>query len=229
MKVKIFYDGVNIKEFGELPYVVGFTTNTSYLAQANISEYTQFAKDYLALAKGRPVSFQVWSEVDAEIEDQVRTIASWGDNVYVKVPIVQSNGKSNAALIKKLHDAGYKINVTVIHTIDQINEASQIITDKTPSIISIFAGGTSDAGIDPLPIMRHGVETFKDRKNAAILWAGCQRILSAVEADLVGCDIVTIPDSVLKKYGRLGKDLHTVSVEKSKSFRDDALKTNLHF
>ena len=229
MNVKIFYDGVNIKEFGELPYVVGFTTNTSYMAQANVSDFTAFAKDYLVLAKGRPTSFQCWAETEKEIIEQVKTIASWGENVYVKIPIVQSNGSSNGAVIKKLHDEGYKINITVVHTIPQIDESATLLSDKTPAIVSVFAGGISDAGVHPEPIVKHSVDTFKDMKNVETLWAGCQRILSVVEADELGCEIVTVPDAVLKKYGRLGKDIHTVSVEKSASFHNDAIKAGFHF
>jgi len=149
--------------------------------------------------------------------------------VYVKIPIVKTDGSSNAAVIKKLHDEGHKINVTVIHTMEQIDEASKILGNKTPAIVSVFVGGLSDAGIFAEPYIKHSVETFKDRPNVETLWAGCQRILSVIEADKLGCQIVTVPDAVLKKYGRLGKKDLAVSIEKSKSFRDDAIKVNLHF
>jgi transaldolase len=229
MNIKIFYDGVNIKDFGHPPHVVGFTTNLSYMAAANHNNYTEFAKNYLALAGDRPVSFQAWGETEDDIINQTKTISSWGDNVYVKIPIVQSDGSSNAAVIKKLHDEGYKINVTVVHTIAQIDETATVLLGDAPAIVSVFAGGICHTGTYPDPIVKHSVDSFKDRPNVETLWAGCQRLLNIMEADRVGCQIITIPDGVIKNYHLIGQDLHTTSVKKSKLFRDDAIKAGIHF
>jgi len=219
MKVKKYYDGVNIKEHIDL--VEGVTTNTSYIADAGITDYNSFIEKSIESAKGKPISFQVTDDSLSAIIKQAEIICQKADNVYVKIPIVLPNGDSTKDLIEGLSKDGFKVNVTCIHTEDQTVEACNAVSEESKSIISLFAGGLSDSGAYPKPIFDKAKVLTKDNPNQEILYAGCQRVFSIVEAELWGADIITIPDGVMKKLNRMDfNDLET-SVKKSQLFFND--------
>ena len=224
MKTKIFYDGVNIKKY--INEVDGVTTNTSYIAEAGVTDYNKFIDDCLEIVGDKPISFQVTSRAPCGIEEQARFLINKGDNVYVKIPILLPDGASTSSLIKKLSDEGFKINVTCIHTLAQVEEAVGAINKDTPSIISVFAGGISDSGNYPEEFIARAVE-LTTNYNADVLWAGCQRVLSIIEADDIGCGIVTVPDSIMRKRNRIGTSVYDASVNKSNLFFNDGDKLKL--
>lgn len=229
MSVKIFYDGAVFGTYDKHPDVVGFTTNTSFVAAA-IEEgvsYTDFATDALEYAKGRPISFQVVGSSLTDIEREAREILTWGDNVYVKIPIVSPLGESTVDIIRRLHHEGSKVNVTTIYTMEQIESLSGVFDKETPTIVSVFAGGIADTGQSPDAYVRTAADVFALHGNVEILWAGCQRLFSIKEAEMCGADIVTVPGDILRKTNRFGVDLETASLEKSKLFYADGVKKGL--
>ena len=228
-KIKIFYDGVSIEKYADLPYVEGFTTNTSFVYQANVDDYRQFIEEYCKKSKGLPCSFQIWSDSDYEIIRQAKEISSISDNIYVKIPIIKCNGDSNSDVIRQIIETGIKVNITAVHTMDQIDSAFSCLSGETPSIISIFAGGITDTGKNPIETIRYGVEKSNEFKNCEILWAGCQTNLNVKEAEECGCHIITIPDSIMNKLGRIGVDIREASVVKVNKFMEDGIAINGKF
>jgi transaldolase len=198
------------------------------MKEAGVTDYTKFAKECLSVANGRPISFQAWGDTMESLEKQARRICSWGPNVYVKIPIVTVYGLSTVSLIKKLHKEGLKVNVTVVHSVEHLALLQgDVFGSNAEAIVSVFAGGISDSGVSPEFLIRMAVEQFKNYPNIEVLWAGCQRVLSVKEAEWWGCDIVTVPCSVLKKINRIGKELDEVALPKSQLFSNDA--ENLRF
>ena len=224
MKCKIFYDGVNIAKY--INQVVGVTTNTSYIAEAGITDYNKFIDESLELVGGKSISFQVTERTLSGIEKQARFLSSKGDNVYVKIPILLPDETSTTSLIKKLTGEGIKINVTCIHTFEQIKAAVDAVNLKVPSIISVFVGGISDSGRYPEEYIRRAVE-LTEGYDSDVLWAGCQRVLSILEAEHLGCGIVTVPDGIMRKRDRIGISDYDTSVNKSNLFFNDGDKLNL--
>mgnify|MGYP003149193575 FL=1 len=225
-KTKIFYDGVNIEDFAGMEEVVGFTTNTGFMKQANVTDYKAFAENALALVGNRPISFQAFEKDHDGLIRQAETISSWADNIWIKIPVVNEDGDCNIPAIKILGDKGIKVNVTTVFTKQQIGELSEALGDS-PFIVSVFAGRISDAGADPDEYISYAVDAFSDKPNVEILWAGCNSAYDVVRAENCGCQIITVPDSPLKKVGRRGKDLHEFSVETSKGFSEDARAAGL--
>lgn len=227
MKIQIFYDGVNIKDNSSND-VDGFTTNISFVRQGGITDYDSFIRESVKLAKGRPISFQLFDEDDASIEKTARKICSYGENVFVKIPVIKTTGESNADVIKKLHADGLKINVTVIFTKEQIRSIGQCFTTSGPNaIVSVFAGRINDCGFDSTDVVAYAKETFSGFPNVKILWAACRTVYNMVEAEKQGADIVTVPESVLQRKHRLGEDTLTASIEGVKKFREDGLAAGL--
>mgnify|MGYP003134853742 FL=1 len=226
-KTKIFYDGTNIKDFAGMEEVVGFTTNTGFMKQANVSDYKAFVDEALSMVGDRPISFQVFEKNHDDIIRQAETISSWADNIWVKIPVINEDGDCNIPAIKELGERGVKVNVTTVFTKDQIAELGDELGDS-PYIVSVFAGRISDAGEDPDEYIEYAVETFANKPNVEILWAGCQCAYDVVRAEKTSCHIITVPDSPLKKVGRRGKDLHEFSIETSKGFSEDARAAGLN-
>ena len=225
MKTKIYYDGVNIKEF--INEVDGVTTNTSYIASAGITDYNKFINESVEAAKGKPISFQVTKTDKDSIIEQAKQISIKGENVYVKIPIVLPSGESTGEIIKLLHNSGIKVNVTCIHTIQQIMGAcTSVISNKTPSIISLFAGGVSDSGANPKKMFDLTHDLIGHHENVEILYAGCQRVYSIVEANDWKSDIITVPDAIMKKMDRMKYDELETSINKSKLFFIDGSQLN---
>ncbi|HET9624929.1 MAG TPA: transaldolase [Kofleriaceae bacterium] len=226
--IQIFADGAVLEDVGPLieRYAVkGFTTNPTLMAKAGIRDYEGFAKKILAAAGALPVSLEVFADDMAEMERQARKLASWGDNVFVKIPITNTRRESTNELVSVLSAAGVKLNVTAILTTEQVDRLVPCLSDKTPAIISVFAGRIADTGVDAVPIVRHAVEVARQKPHAQVLWASCREIYNVVQAASCGCHIVTVPNDMLKKLDGLGKDLGELSLDTVKMFRNDAVSS----
>ena len=220
MNIKIFYDGSSVAEFCNYAHVVGVTTNISFLKKAGIRDYKSFAMSTIPLMNGRPISFQVFDPTPEGIEKQAREITSWGENVYVKIPVVYPTGESAVSLIKKLSDEKLKINVTCVYTKEQIDEIANANLTHT-SIVSVFCGRINDTGTDAIEIMTYANQSFANSPHIETLWAGCQRSRDIIDANACGTDIITVPAEPLKKMVRLGNDIHNFSVRTSVDFFND--------
>lgn len=226
LKVRIFADGANLKEIEEMnskEWIQGFTTNPTLMRQAGIKDYVVFAKEALKIVKEKPISFEVFADDFSEMEEQALEIASWGPNVYVKIPITNTKGDYSNILIQKLSNAGVAVNVTALFTKDQVAAVIKNIHWQTPAVISVFAGRIADAGQDPLITMREALNLIKTKKNIELLWASPREIFNLVQADQVGCHIITVSHDLLKKIATLGKDLKEFSLDTVKMFYKDAL------
>jgi transaldolase len=226
--IQIFADGAVLEDVGPLierHAVKGFTTNPTLMAKAGIRDYEAFAKKILAAAGALPVSLEVFADDMAEMERQARKLASWGDNVFVKIPITNTRRESTNELVGMLSAAGVKLNVTAILTTEQVDRLVPCLADKTPAIISVFAGRITDTGVDAMPIIRHAVEVARAKPLAQVLWASCREIYNVVQAAAAGAHIVTVPNDMLKKLDGLGKDLGELSLDTVKMFRNDALSS----
>tara|TARA_B100001057_G_C22643877_1_gene869317 strand:+ start:179 stop:904 length:726 start_codon:yes stop_codon:yes gene_type:complete len=230
MKIKIFADGANldsIKEFNLNSDISGFTTNPSLMKKAGVKDYKNFSLDVLKIIGNKPVSFEIFSDELDEMYDQANEIASWGENVYVKIPVTNSKGEKTSKLVKKLLNKGIKCNVTAILTLEQVKEIYNISENKTEVIISIFAGRIADTGIDPIKIMTDSVNLCNSKDKIKILWASTRELLNIFQANEIGCHIITVPNDILKKISNIGKDLNELSLETVKMFLADA--TNAGF
>ena len=228
MNIKIYYDGTNIKNnCGD--EIDGFTTNISFLKAAGITDYNAFIKDSLKYSTGRPISFQLFDDDDDDIESMAHKISSYDKSIFVKVPVIKTSGESNSHIIQRLHNQGLKINVTAIFTKEQIGSLRQCFDYATDTIISIFAGRINDCGVDSTSVVQYAHEIFKNYPNVKILWAACRTVYNMVEAEKQGADIVTVPDSVLKRKHRLGEDVYQASVNAVKQFREDGLLGKITF
>lgn len=223
--VKIFADGAEkagMLEMYNNPMISGFTTNPTLMRKAGISDYREFAQDILATIKDRPISFEVFSDDFKEMESQALEIASWGENVYVKIPITNTKSESSAELLRRLTAANVKVNVTAIMTEEQVAEIVPILAFGPGAYISVFAGRIADTGRDPLPIMKRIVESLKPYPKLELIWASPRELLNIMQADEIGCQIITVTNDILKKLMLLGKDLNTYSLETVKMFYNDA-------
>jgi transaldolase len=225
LRVKIFADGADRKAILELyanPLIKGFTTNPTLMRQAGVKDYEAFAHDVLREIKDRPISFEVFSDEFSEMERQAMKIAAWGDNVYVKIPVTNTRRESAGPLIGRLAKAGVKVNATALLTLDQVREIRDQLAGGPPSIISVFAGRIADTGVDPVPIMRSALETVAAHRNIEIIWASPREVFNIVQADQIGCHIITVTPELLKKLPMLGTDLAELSLETVKMFHRDA-------
>lgn len=225
LKVKIFADGAEKKgmlEMYENPIISGFTTNPTLMKKAGISHYKNFALDILSDIKDKPISFEVFSDDFNEMEKQALEIASWGNNVYVKIPITNTKSESSEKLIAQLVKANVKLNVTAMMTIEQLNKVVPILSNGPSSFVSIFAGRIADAGIDPLPIMKEAISILKSQSNIELIWASPRELFNIVQADEIGCHIITVTNDILRKLPTLGKDLTEFSLDTVKMFYNDA-------
>ena len=227
MSTKIYYDGVNISKY--INQVDGVTTNTSYIASAGITDYNLFIEESLDAVSGKPISFQVTSPHLDEIQKQALFISQKADNIYVKIPIILPNGQSSSEVISDLVNKGVKVNVTCIHTPEQASLACESTEGSTPSIISLFAGGVSDSGNSPQEMFKVTSDKTKDNPLKEILYAGCQRVYSLIEARNFKADIITVPDGIMDKLGRMEINELDTSIKKSELFFEDGKKINLKY
>ena len=225
LKVKIFADGAEKEKMlaaAKNPLIDGFTTNPTLMKKAGITDYKKFAQEILKEITVKPISFEVFSDEFNEMEKQAKQIASWGKNVYVKIPVTNTKGQLATPLIKKLSDSSIKINVTAILTLDQVKEVVASLENSPGAYVSVFAGRIADSGIDPLQIMKKSVELLQSNLNLELIWASPREVLNVVQAEQIGCHIITITESILKKLSLLGKDLNKYSLETVDMFYNDA-------
>jgi transaldolase len=227
LRVKLFADGADLTTIAELakrPGIKGFTTNPTLMRKAGVADYRQFARDVLAVVSDRPVSFEVFSDEFDEMEQQALEIASWGENVYVKIPVTNTLGEFAGPLIKRASAAGVKLNVTALMTLHQVARVMECLAERTPSCLSVFAGRIADTGRDPVPIMAEAVRLLKAHPLAEVIWASPRELLNIIQADAIGCHIITATSDVLAKLPLIGKDLLEFSLETVRMFRQDALQ-----
>jgi transaldolase len=225
LRVKIFADGADtagMLDMAGLPYIAGFTTNPTLMRKAGIVDYRAFARDVVASLPDRPISFEVFSDEFCEMERQAHEIASWGENVYVKLPVTNTRREPASALIRKLARAGIQLNVTALMTLAQVREVSADLAGGSPSFISVFAGRIADTGRDPVPLMAAAVGLLESQPNQRLIWASPRELLNLFHADAVGCHVITMTNDLLRKLPLVGKDLDEYSLDTVKMFHSDA-------
>jgi transaldolase len=225
LKVKLFADGADlagIKEMAANPAISGFTTNPTLMRKAGVSDYKAFALQALQVVGGRPISFEVFADEFGEMGKQAHEIASWGRNVYVKIPVTNTKGEFSGSLVERLTRAGIQVNVTALTTVDQVKRVADRLAPETPAIISVFAGRIADTGRDPVPIMAEAVKIMKKKPKSELIWASPRELLNIFQADAVGCHIITATNDILKKLPLIGKDLDAYSLETVEMFHKDA-------
>ena len=225
LKVKLFADGANlagIKEMAANPAIKGFTTNPTLMRKAGVSDYKAFALQALQVVGGRPISFEVFADEFGEMGKQAHEIASWGKNIYVKIPVTNTKGELSGPLVERLTRAGIQVNVTALTTVDQVKRVADRLAPETPAIISVFAGRIADTGRDPVPIMAEAVKIMKKKPKSELIWASPRELLNIFQADAVGCHIITATNDILKKLPLIGKDLDAYSLETVEMFHKDA-------
>jgi len=225
INTKIFADGANLDEMIQLAQkhdISGLTTNPTLMKKNGIDNYENFALEVVSKITQKPISFEVFTD---DLEDMLRQglkIASWAENVYVKVPITNSNGISTIPVIKKLVEENVKVNVTAMFTLEHVDNVLSVISSKVPSYLSVFAGRIADAGVDPVPLMKQAVKMMSKNSHSELIWASPREVLNVVQASDVGCHIITITPDLYKKLSYLGKDLNDFSLETVQMFSRDA-------
>jgi transaldolase len=224
--IKIFADGASVPsmlESAKDPRIHGFTTNPTLMRKAGVADYRAFAREVLAAITDKPVSFEVFADDLSEMRRQALDISTWGNNVYVKIPVTTTLGESSVELVRELTRAGVKVNVTAICTLDQVHAHAEALAGGAPSVISVFAGRVADTGIDPVPVMRTAGETCRRAgPGIELLWASPREVLNVVQAREAGVDIITLTGDLLKKLDLFGKDLDEYSLETVQMFFGDA-------
>lgn len=224
LKVKIFADGADLEGMRALarePHIAGFTTNPTLMRKAGISDYRAFALEVLKVISDRPISFEVFADEFGEMERQAREIASWGRNVYVKIPVSTTRSEPSYELIKRLAQDRLQLNVTALMTLAQVRDVAAALGDHAPACVSVFAGRIADTGRDPVPLMAAAVELLRPYPQQELIWASPRELLNVFHADSVGCHIITVTHDVLKKLALVGKDLDEYSLETVRMFHDD--------
>jgi len=225
LKVKIFADGADLKgilEMAKLPHVKGFTTNPSLMRKAGVTDYEAFARNLLDQVKHHPISFEVFADDFAGMIAQGRIIASWGRNVNVKVPVMNTKGEFTGSVIRALAAEGVELNVTAIFTAEQVRQVAEALNPAVPAIVSVFAGRVADTGVDPVPMMRVCKDILVAKPKSELLWASPREILNIFQADEIGCHIITCTNDMISKLNLVGKDLFEYSREAVQIFHRDA-------
>jgi transaldolase len=225
MTTKIFADGADLESLlrlAEQPHIRGFTTNPTLMRKAGVSDYASFARSVLERITDRPISFEVFSDDADGMRRQAREIASWGPNVYVKIPVTNTRGLPMTDLVRELSESGVQVNVTALMTLPQVVRIAAALRDGAPSNISVFAGRVADTGRDPVPMMTEALAAMADAPRAELIWASPREVLNIVQADQIGCHIITVTHDLLAKLHLLGKNLDEYSLDTVKMFHDDA-------
>ncbi len=226
LNVRVFADGADLDGILALasdPRIAGFTTNPTLMWKAGLTDYRDFALRLLERITTHPISFEVFADDADEMRRQAKLISAWGPNVYVKIPVTTTNGESMAPLVRELSEEGVQVNVTALFTTAQVELITAAVKDGAPSYISVFAGRVADAGVDPLPIMAKAVDIMVDAPRSELIWASPREILNVVQAEQVGCHIITMTHDLLGKLDSLGRDLDQFSLETVQMFRRDAV------
>ena len=229
MNTKIFCDIADIfsiKKFNKKQIVKGFTTNPSLMRKAGAKDYKSYSKQILKVCKNKPISFEVFADDQKSMIEQGKEINAWGENVYVKVPIVNSKNKFSGKVIKELNSKNIKLNITAVYTAKQTEKILKVINKKTKVIISIFAGRAGDTGKDPIPEFVKSIKLAKNYKNVEILWASVREPYNYLQAKQLGCHIITIPPAVIEKIEKFGKSFNQLTIETVKAFLVDSKKSN---
>lgn len=228
LTVKLFADGADGAQIARAyadPLIRGFTTNPSLMRAAGVADYERFAREILQIVRDRPVSLEVFADEFPEMERQARKIASWADNVYVKIPVTNTRRESSLDLICRLARSGIQLNVTALLTLEQVRDVSAALDGRAPAFVSVFAGRIADTGRDPVPLMAAAVELLRVHSNIELIWASPRELLNIWHADAVGCHVITLTSSLLSKLNLIGKDLSEYSLETVRMFYDDAVKS----
>ena len=228
LKIKLFADGADreqILQASSNPLISGFTTNPTLMRSAGVNDYESFAHEILELIKGRPVSLGIIADELCEMERQAYQVASWAENVYVKIPVTNTRGQSTTDLVSRLAHSAVKVNVTAVFTLEQVQQAAIALEGGAPAVISVFAGRIADTGLDPVPIMASALELVSKYDNIELLWASPRELLNIFQANDVGCHIITATDNILAKLSIVGKDLCEYSLETVQMFHNDAARS----
>ena len=223
--IKLFADGADkqgILEMYKNPSIDGFTTNPTLMRKAGITDYVTFAKEILDEITDKPVSFEVFADEYKEMEQQALKISKWGENVYVKIPVMNTKMVPSYELIRHLSLKGVKINITAIMTLEQVRMVSESVIGGPSCFVSVFAGRIADTGVDPVPLMRQALKILKIAPNAELLWASPREVLNVYQAESIGCHIITATNDILKKLNLKAKDLTEFSQETVQMFYQDA-------
>src|SRR5438270_2052494 len=216
LRVKLFADGADLEGIRRLyadPLIQGFTTNPTLMRKAGVSDYGRFARGVLDAVPDRPVSLEVFSDETDEMERQARLIASWGENVHVKIPVTNTQGVSTGDLLQRLSSAGVKLNVTGLTSVSQVEQVVDALADGARAFVSVFAGRVADTGVDPVPVMSAALDVLASSPGLELLWASPREIFNAVQADQIGCHIITVTHDLLKKVHLLAYDLGAMSLD----------------
>jgi transaldolase len=225
LSVRVFADGadiVSIRKLADDPLIAGFTTNPTLMRKAGVGDYEQFAHEVLGCVTDRPISFEVFSDDFGEMGRQARKIASWADNVYVKIPITNTEGMSSLDLARRLTNEGVKVNVTALMTNEQVDAAAEALEGGSPAFVSVFAGRIADSGLEPEPIMVRALEALRPLPDVQLIWASPREVLNIVQADRIGCHIIAVTHDLLAKVGLFGCDLTEFSLDTVRMFHRDA-------
>jgi transaldolase len=231
LKVKIFADGADMNGMLEMsanPLIKGFTTNPTLMRKAGVSDYAAFAQEIIRAIPDRPISFEVFADDFGEMERQALEISSWGGNVNVKIPVMNTRQQPSYDLLRKLAAKGVKLNVTAMMTLDQVQDASAALAEAPPSFVSVFAGRIADTARDPMPLMAAAVELLRPYPHLELIWASPRELLNIFQADAVGCHIITATNDILKKLALVGKDLYEYSLDTVKMFYNDGQGAGYH-
>jgi transaldolase len=225
LRISLFSDGADLPGIMEMytrPWVRGFTTNPTLMRKAGVRNYEAFARSLLRAVRDRPVSLEVFADEEEEMEMQALTVATWGANVNVKIPVTNCAGVVQSRLIRTLSEAGVAVNVTAVLTLEQVEQVVEALAAETAAMVSIFAGRIADTGVDPIPLMAEAKRMLRWRPRAQLLWASPRELLNVFQADDAGCDIITVPPDMLRKMELVGKDLKQYSLETVEMFHHDA-------
>lgn len=225
LKVKIFADGADkdqMLKLAEKPFIAGLTTNPTLMRKAGITNYEKFAKDILQNISVKPISFEVFTNEISDMKVQGKKIASWGENVFVKIPVTNTRGESTHSVISYLSSIGVKVNVTAVMTNEQVIRILDSLNPEVPSCISIFAGRIADTGVDPVPLLKECLEIMKPNQKSELIWASPRELLNIIQADSIGCHIITATSDILAKIPLIGKNLNLYSLETVCMFNNDA-------
>lgn len=225
LKIDLYADGADVRDMisaRSSGVVKGFTTNPTLMKKSGVTDYESFAREALSAVSGMPISFEVFADDFAEMERQARRICTWGDEVYVKIPITNTKAESAIPLIKRLTSSKIKLNITAILTVKQVREVVDALDAQTPAIVSVFAGRIADTGVDPFPLMKECAAIVSKKPKAKLLWASPRELLNIFQAEQAGCHIITVTNDILKKLSMVGKSLDELSLDTVKMFYNDA-------
>lgn len=231
LNVKVFADDADIEEMKSAyknQLVDGFTTNPSLMAKAGVTDYKAFAEEVVSEIPDASISFEVFADDLPTMEKEAEILKQYGDNVFVKIPIVTTTGESTLPLIKRLSSKQVRLNVTAVYTIEQVKAITDAVTEGVPTYVSVFAGRIADTGVDPLPLMKESVKVTHSKEGVQLLWASCREVYNVIQADEIGADIITCPADVVKKVNNnLGRDIGELSVDTVKGFAKDIQSSGL--